>query len=106
MKVRRPTPVMAWLLTALLLLAQGLGLAHRIGHAPGMAGVAWAQDHEAGSNECRLIDQLAQADVLCDEPAGCTLLPLAADGVAGPPRAAWSAPAPAAYRARGPPLPG
>lgn len=84
----------AWLLAALLLLAQGLGLVHGISHgiAPGKmahrpacglpaspapagpAAAAACEDkpaahahggaHEAGDAQCRLVDQLAHADGL------------------------------------------
>ena len=84
---RRLQPLHAWLLAALLLAAQALGLAHRVAHAPGLPAApaqatvfavadvhahadaeasAHAQ-HEAGSADCRLIDQLAHADALCGD---------------------------------------
>ena len=104
-----PTLLQAWLLAGLLLAAQALGLAHRVAHgggagtAPAVSAKAFADGHEAGSAECRLIDQLAQGDLLCgDAPA----LPLPLFVQAAPPLAApASLPAlPAgAYQARAPP---
>ena len=108
---RPPTFLHAWLLAALLLVAQGLGLAHRVGHAPGLGqtGIAatasgWSADHQAGSADCRLVDQLTHADALCGPPLLAALAP-AADAA---PQTAAYADAPAARRhvplARGPPL--
>lgn len=90
---------LAWLLAGALLLAQALGLAHRVLHAPGAAlaaSVAQAAapglftDHAADSPECRLFDALAHADAASSAgaptPAGA------------PP--AWSAPANAPERTR------
>ncbi|HZF79269.1 MAG TPA: hypothetical protein VEZ89_05710 [Rubrivivax sp.] len=97
-----PTRLHAWLLTAALLLAQGLGLAHSVAHAPGVQ-AGWSQDHEAGGNECRLVDQLAHADVLC---GGITILsPVlpAVQKVPAPWRSASAWATPAAYLARAPP---
>ncbi len=123
----------AWLLAALLLAAQALGLAHRIEHAPGSAAglrAAWAlgsvglaaaanaapapvdgasqagqglDGHQAGDAQCRLVDQLGHADVLCGGaweapalPPAHRQLPVGADSVA-------MRPLPAAYQARAPP---
>jgi hypothetical protein len=124
---RRPSrmqPLHAWLLAALLLAAQALGLAHRVAHAPGLPAAASAQatvlasadvhahadadaaahaPHEAGSADCRLIDQLAHADALCGSaslpPAllSATTLGTLADLPVLPLGSA------AAYLARGPP---
>ena len=106
MNLRRPTFVHAWLLAALLLMAQGLGLAHRVVHAPlnAQAGVAaWPLDHDAGGADCRLVDQLAHADALCGGvPAVAAPLPAADAAVALPPQQ-WAAGAPAVYLARAPP---
>lgn len=102
MKLRRPTLVHAWLLAALLLLAQGLGLAHRVLHAPGVT-AAWSQDHEAGGNECRLLDQLASADILCGSQVAASALPPPADAAPQWLRSAPAAPALAPYLARAPP---
>ena len=143
-RARRLQPLHAWLLAALLLAAQALGLAHRVAHAPGLPGAAAAHaaavfsadmhahgdgaagahavgaagahahghgaidaaagsHHEAGSADCRLIDQLAHADAMCGS-AGLPpeLLRTAATGAAVdlPSLPAGSA---AAYLARGPP---
>jgi len=131
-------PFQAWLMAALLLAAQALGLAHRVAHAPGLSAATVAQatapanafaaatasalegaaaaesagapahvhshfPHEAGSADCRLIDQLEHADAFF---AGVSLQPVlpraAATGAAAalPAVPACSA---AAYLARGPP---
>lgn len=101
----RGTPWKAWLLAALLLGAQALGLAHRVQHAPGVAPapLAWVDAHEAGDPDCRLIDQLAHGDLLC---AAAVAVPAALPAVrpvvlaARPALAAGPA---AAYQARAPP---
>ena len=151
-RARQLQPLHAWLLAALLLAAQALGLAHGVAHAPGLPGAAAAHaaavfsadlhahgdgaarahsegtagahaegaadahahghgaigaaagsHHEAGSADCRLIDQLAHADAMCGS-AGLPpeLLRTAATGAAVdlPSLPAGSA---AAYLARGPP---
>jgi len=105
----RPTLLQAWLLAGLLLAAQALGLAHRVAHGGGAGAVtvsatqAFAGDHEAGSAECRLVDQLAQGDLLCGD-APLLALPLVVQA-ALPPAPAQSLPATpaAAYQARAPP---
>ena len=110
-RLRPPTFLQAWLLAALLLVAQGLGLAHRVGHAPGLGQISstatasgWSADHKAGSADCRLVDQLTHADALCGPPL-LAALPPATDAA---PQTAAYADAPAARRhvplARGPPL--
>ena len=93
----RPGPLHAWLLAVLLLAAQAVGLAHRISHAPQTGAVLFraaaqqltdpahdhnhhhepADGHQAGSADCRLIDQLAHADALCvgDATPGPLLVP-------------------------------
>jgi hypothetical protein len=91
------TPWRAWLLALLLLAAQAAGLAHRIAHASPAGGATaqsvWKADHEAGSADCLLVDQLCHADALSSGvlPALPTLRPgssamvLAAEAVrAGP----------------------
>ena len=114
--VRRLQPVHAWWLVVLLLAAQALGLAHRVAHAPGLPGGALAQaaaaafvavpahaSHEAGSAECRLIDQLAHADALCGS-VGLPPAPLrTADTGQAVNRPAQPVGSAAAYLARGPP---
>lgn len=106
---------LAWALACALLLAQVLGLAHGVRHAPGLAAaVALADradaspadaahgDHRAGDAECRLLDQLAHADALL--PPSLVLPP-------PPPTTAVVAHAPVvraaafatAYQARAPP---
>ena len=98
----RPTVLHAWLLAAVLLLAQGLGMAHGFAHAPS-AGDTWSQDHEAGGAECRLIDQLAHADALCGGLALVPAVEVARDAVVVRPGPARALAAPAAYLARAPP---
>lgn len=103
----RPRLLPALCLVALLLLAQALGLAHRIEHAvPASAGDAHSTllpDHEAGDADCRLVDQLGLGDGLCGSQAV---------QAAAPPRTPWAAPCAAglarrtalvAYEARAPP---
>lgn len=102
MKLRRPTFGHAWLLALLLLLAQGVGHAHRVLHAPGIQ-AGWAQNHEAGGADCRLIDQLAHADVLCSGAASAPAVLPAVEAAAPLPPPQWAAGAPAAYLARAPP---
>jgi hypothetical protein len=102
------TPLRACLLALLLLAAQTAGLAHRIAHASPAGGTTaqavWKADHEAGSADCLLLDQLTHADALCSGlpaaarprlPADSTRA-LAAEGVR-------ARPAPQ-HLARGPPL--
>ena len=124
-------PWHAWLLAALLLTAQALGLAHRIEHAPGSAqrlhalgvaaqggtaaaGAAWSAAgqgsdthgmaaHQAGDADCRLVDQLAHADGLADAAAGLPAV-LPTPVLALTPAAPVAVPPlPAAYQARAPP---
>jgi hypothetical protein len=106
---RPPTVLQAWLLAALLLAAQALGLAHRVGHAPGLGKAAvasaagWSADHKAGSGDCRLVDQLAHADALCGPLLPATV---AAPAHAAPQDVAQADGPAAAHRAalaRGPP---
>jgi len=97
---------LAFVLAGLLLLAQALGLAHRVVHGGAMAVVAqasWSAGHEAGGAVCQLVDQLAHADALCTGAA--------ADVAQAPPAQAPAtalpglrvARTPPAYLARGPP---
>ncbi len=105
----RPTLLQAWLLAGLLLAAQALGLAHRVAHGGGagsptaVSAKTFAGHHEAGSAECRLVDQLAQGDLLCGS-APALALPLLVQAAVPP---AHAAPLPAepagAYQARAPP---
>jgi len=102
-----PTLLQAWLLAGLLLAAQALGLAHRVAHGGGSASVvsasSFAGHHEAGSADCRLVDQLTQADLLCAGlPASAPTLPAFVErSVFTLP--AWAPRAAAAYLARAPP---
>jgi hypothetical protein len=103
----RPRLLPVLWLVALLLLAQALGLTHRIEHAlPAAHGdelVATPAGHEAGGAECRLIDQHGLGDGICDP------WPLPAPVERPTPwLATWAVvavalPAPAAYHARAPP---
>lgn len=121
-------PLQAWLLAALLLLAQGWGLAHRVAHAPGLgragvadaapgrvhgqvdghahaqAAVSWATGHEAGTAECRLIDQLAHADGLCADVWAAAPAPQLTEANDAAPPPAPRAGSASAYLARAPPL--
>lgn len=98
-------PIHAWLLALLLLAAQATGLAHRVAHAPGLAPAhtAWADGHEQGQGDCRLVDQLSHADALCG--AAAALPPQLPAAVAATPLPQQARPAgtAAAYLARGPP---
>jgi hypothetical protein len=101
-----PTLLQAWLLAGLLLAAQALGLAHRVAHGGGSATVVSAtgfESHEAGSADCRLVDQLTQADLLCaSPPAGAPTLPAFVERTVFTP-SAWAPQPAAAYLARAPP---
>lgn len=99
------------LLLAAMLLAQALGLVHRVLHAPAsgaaLAQVQWqvhddAFGHDEGDVQCRLFDQLAHGDLAFGAgtaPAaqGAPLTP------AGTPPAGRLAPQASGYLARGPP---
>lgn len=98
----RPTVIHAWLLAAVLLLAQGVAMAHRFAHEPS-AGDGWSQDHEAGGAECRLVDQLAHADALCGGDAPVPALVGVGAAASARPASVLAIAAPAAYLARGPP---
>ncbi len=111
----RSKPLQAWLLALLLLAAQALGLAHRIQHAPGpgaapaaaavaAAPASWADGHDAGGAECRLIDQLAHADGLCDATWAAAPVPPATEAHEAAPTVAPRAGSASAYLARAPPL--
>jgi hypothetical protein len=100
-----------------LLLAQAIGLAHGIAHPHSRGGLPAAQaqsvatvdvpdasaQHDDGSPQCRLLDQLAHADVLLAAPTlAAPLPPGEAPGLADVPQGAprllaWR------LRARGPP---
>jgi len=91
----------AWLLAAVLLLAQGLGVAHRVLHAPGSAGGdALFGHHDRG--DCQLYDQLSHGDALAVAlPLLPPTLPQAVPEAAGP--AGIGRVFAAAYLARAPP---
>ena len=96
----------AGLLCLALLLSQGLGLAHAVWHAPSEAsqGGDWIGGvHEAGGTDCRLVDQLAQGDLLW---AAAPALPVMVSGPTLAPHAPRRPLPPqgaAAYQARAPP---
>ena len=111
--LHRRRPLAALVAVAALLLAQALGLAHGVAHAPQVAALAapahgdhdhgFDAHHDEGSAECRLIDQAGHGDavtapvVVADVPR----VGREARGVAAP---VFLALAPArAYHARGPP---
>lgn len=101
------TPLRVWLLALLLLVSQGAGLAHRIAHASSAGGATaqtvWKADHQPGSADCRLVDQLTHADVLCGATLAAAPLRLPADtAVALAAEAVRAQPAPQ-HPARGPP---
>ena len=114
-----PTLLRAWLLATLLLAAQAAGLAHRVLHAPGQApghasggataasvataAAAWGGSHAPGTADCRLIDQLAHADVLCGAAPAAEALPPATTVVLAALPQAVPARTTAAYLARAPP---
>jgi hypothetical protein len=102
-----PTWLHATLLALLLLAAQAAGLAHRVAHAPGTATAAaqqaWAPDHEHGSAECRLVDQLAHADLLCGGAPPATVVLRHATAAPAPALRSIAAGPAAAYLARAPP---
>ncbi len=116
----------AWLLAALLLAAQALGLAHRIEHGPGHSaghsagqqavlglapvgaalpdhGEAAAGEHQAGDAQCRLVDQLGHADALCAAAWDAPALGPVPGQVPAPAARVALLPQPAAYQARAPP---
>lgn len=100
-------PLHALLLAALLLAAQGVGLAHHVAHGQGGPATAhatpWLDGHDDGSAGCRLIDQLGHADLAF----GALAAPLQATVSTAPPaRCSHSAQplSPARpYQARAPP---
>jgi hypothetical protein len=101
------TPWRAWLLALLLLGAQWAGLSHRVSHttAPALAAVQApaSGDHQPGTADCRLIDQLAHADALCGPPLTPQAVLQLAGSLPAQPVLSQQAPAPALYQARAPP---
>jgi hypothetical protein len=116
-------PATRWVVLGLLLwgLAQGLGLWHGVVHGPTQAQVSSACQghahghghghghafhsfgHEAGSDACRLVDQLGQADLLVLAPPALPALGLGPLAQPQPQPLRWR-PAPAQpYQARAPP---
>jgi hypothetical protein len=123
----RSSRVAVWLLAGVLVVAQAVGLAHRVAHGPafasghvqshvhgedcdaehaGKAALAHASpfdhQHEPGSAECRLLDQATQADSLVAAwlPAQVPLAPLPCPRGGADRLVAFEA---TAYLARGPP---
>lgn len=100
-------PWQAWWLATLLLALQLLAQAHHVAHAPGLAQaaqVALADGHEAGGDDCRLLDALGLAAAL---HGGCAtaLGAVPGDGAATAQQtAALLLGTAAAYQARAPPL--
>jgi hypothetical protein len=135
-KPTHPPRPLLWLAVALaLVLAQGLGLVHRVLHAPqggpaisrsvgepapgpaqalpgARANVAVALPSllarlfaDHEPSGCESYDQLSHADLLWGEPVATCML--ASSGAVSAPHAAWQLAAQAAgYLARGPPPPG
>jgi hypothetical protein len=101
---RAVSAAFATALVAALLLAQALGLVHRVWHAPGLAGpeAAAFDGHAHDTPECRLIDQLAHADGLAGADFVPALPPRPAP-LATPPRSPALAAQAAGALARGPP---
>jgi hypothetical protein len=111
--LRRRRPLAAIVAVAALLLAQALGLAHRVAHAPqAPAWLASAHEdpghgfdahHDEGSPECRLVDQAGHGDA-ATAPGVAAALPGVGREARCVAAAAFLALAPArAYQARGPP---
>lgn len=121
---RRRRPLAAFVAVAALLLAQGLGLAHRVAHAPiALALEAHAHEdhaheehaheehaqgfdaqHDEGSAECRLVDQAGHGDAAAAPPLPAAVVPPAGREARSAARPTAVAKADArAYHARGPP---
>jgi hypothetical protein len=99
-------PLHALVLAALLLAAQGLGLAHHVVHGHGGASAhatVWLDGHGDGSADCRLIDQLGHADLAFGTPATPPGAPVGAAAHAGCIAPPWGRTPSLAYRARAPP---
>lgn len=106
---RRGTALIAALA---LLLAQAIGLAHALAHPLARGGAAVVADHEhrafdaqheEGSWQCRLLDQLSHAEgVAASTPVRTFAAPAAAFAEA--PAAPLRATCACGYHARGPPL--
>lgn len=100
-------PLHALLLAALLLAAQGLGLAHHVAH--GQSGPAtahagpWLDGHDEGSADCRLIDQLGHADLAFGALAALPQAAAATPTPAGCSRSAQPLAPARPYQARAPP---
>ncbi|MBX3606409.1 MAG: hypothetical protein KF788_14105 [Piscinibacter sp.] len=122
--MKRPTvDPRRWLplLLAAMLLAQGLGLVHRVLHAPrsGVPGVHASEavgtgapqaraagdafGHDEGDPQCRLFDQLAQGDLAFGVVAVAVAAPAPSTPPGAPPTGRL-APQASGFLARGPPL--
>jgi hypothetical protein len=107
-----PRRVALPLLAAAMLWLQALGLWHGVLHARGhdtpssvhAGGGGTLADHDEGSDECRLYDQLAHADLACSAPAALAEAELSLVPDAPVP-AGRLAPQAAGFLARGPPGP-
>jgi hypothetical protein len=97
---------LAFVMAALLLVAQALGLSHRVHHPGGDATAVqavWGGEHEAGGAVCQLVDQLAHADALCDGAPAAQAVLAPADAIAARPAHAHARRTATCYLARGPP---
>jgi hypothetical protein len=107
-RFRTITPLRAWLLALVLVLAQTAGLAHRVAHtvAPGSvkAQSVWSAEHKAGTADCRLLDQLTHADALCAPVLAALPEPVLGQERLAAPTGLVRPAAPAVYQARAPPL--
>lgn len=105
--LRRHRPLAAFLAVTALLLAQALGLAHRVAHAPhahaGTVASAFDIQHDEGSAECRLVDQAAFGDAVTTPVVLAGLPPAGPEPALGALPAAVAKASAQPYRARGPP---
>lgn len=99
-------PLQALVLAALLLAAQGLGLAHHAVHGHGgeaAHAAAWLDGHDDGSADCRLIDQLGHADLAFGATPAVVGVPAGAAAPANGAAASQGQAPSLAYQARAPP---
>lgn len=108
--LRRQRPLAAFMAVAALLLAQALGLAHRVAHAPhapdahdGTSATAFDAHHDEGSPECRLVDQAAFGDAVTTPVVVAGLPPAGTVSVLGALSVAVARLHAQPYCARGPP---
>lgn len=104
----------AFIAALALLCAQAIGLAHAVAHPHANGGVAvnashdhahsaFDAQHDEGSWQCQLFDQLSHADGLAPSLHGCVFAVPAAAFAAAPP-APVRATCACGYHARGPPI--